>query len=106
MRQKCPEIHWGKAPPCGQSACGGEDTEGPAIKIMSKIKIKTERDFANEFRVQEQSKEEALAFREDAETGRPGDAEKKVESNQSWVIREQSAGDGRAGGKNRKTRQE
>jgi len=43
---------------------------------------------------------------DDAETGRPGDAEKKVESNQSWVIREQSAGDGRAGGKNRKTRQE
>jgi hypothetical protein len=43
---------------------------------------------------------------EDADTGRPGDVEKKVEINQSWVVRDPSARDGRAGGKNRKTRQE
>jgi hypothetical protein len=81
----------GKAPPSTQSACGGEDAEAPAIKIMSKIKIKTEGDFGNEVRVQEQWEEEAPAFGKDAETERPGDAERMGESKQSSVISDQFA---------------
>ena len=47
----------GKAPSYTQSACGGEGAKAPAIKIMSKIKIKTERNFANEVRIKEPSEE-------------------------------------------------
>ena len=56
---------------------------------MSKIKIKIERDFGNEVRVQEQSEEEAPPFGEDAEMVRPGDAERMGESGQLSVINDQ-----------------
>ena len=45
----------GNAPFSTPSAFGGENAKAPAIKIMSKIKIKTERNFANEVRIKERS---------------------------------------------------
>jgi hypothetical protein len=82
-----------KAPPCTQSACGGE---GAATMRMPEIDVRELSDEMLIFMLQLMAPEKygkAAPFGKDAETGRPGDAERMGESKQSSVIGNQSAAD-------------